>query len=183
MITPIVARWTDWSGDGLQHLALSVAEDGIAAAGTVIGSEAGTPFAAHYLIRCRPDWQVCSLTVEVIGGPALRLNSREGGRWHDERDRPRPELDGIIDVDLSVTPFTNTLPIRRLGLAAGQSCEIRALYVDFPGLLVSVDAQRYTCLEPMRRYRYEAVDGSFEREIEVDEHGLVTTYPGLFRRI
>jgi hypothetical protein len=38
-------------------------------------------------------------------------------------------------------------------------------------------------VEPGRRYRYEAVDGSFARELEVDARGLVVTYPGLFRRV
>jgi uncharacterized protein len=52
-----------------------------------------------------------------------------------------------------------------------------------PELSVEIDHQRYTCLEPGRRYRYEALDGSFTREIEMDEGGLVVTYPGLFRRI
>jgi len=48
---------------------------------------------------------------------------------------------------------------------------------------VTIDPQRYTCLEPMRRYRYESLDSDFTREIEVDLDGLVVVYPGLFRRI
>ena len=44
--------------------------------------------------------------------------------------------------------------------------------------------QRYTKLDPAgRRYRYESVDSDFTRDIEVDEHALVVTYPGLFRRL
>ena len=85
-------------------------------------------------------------------------------------------------MDLPITPFTNTLPIRRLALAAGASAEIDVVYVRAPALSVEVDRQRYTCLEPMRRYRYEAVDGSFTAEIEVDSRGLVVMYPELFRR-
>ena len=48
---------------------------------------------------------------------------------------------------------------------------------------VTTDRQRYTCLEPDRRYRYESLDRDFTREIEVDDDGLVVTYPGLFRRV
>jgi len=50
-------------------------------------------------------------------------------------------------------------------------------------LTVTIDPQRYTCLEPMRRYRYESLDSDFTREIEVDLDGLVVVYPGLFKRI
>jgi hypothetical protein len=47
---------------------------------------------------------------------------------------------------------------------------------------ITTDRQRYTCLEAGRRYRYESVDTDFTRDIEIDDHGLVVTYPGLFRR-
>ena len=94
-----------------------------------------------------------------------------------------PKLRGAIDVDISATPFTNTLPIRRLSMRLGQSEEILAVYVQVPSLAVSTDRQRYTCLEAGKRYRYESVDSDFTRDIEVDEHGLVVNYPGLFRRV
>jgi hypothetical protein len=87
-----------------------------------------------------------------------------------------------VDVDLPITPFTNTLPIRRLGLRAGEHAEIPVVYVHSPALTLEVDRQIYTCLAPLHRYHYAAADGSFSREIEVDARGLVLTYPGLFRR-
>jgi hypothetical protein len=74
-------------------------------------------------------------------------------------------------------------PSARLALGRGQSETIRVVYVRLPELAVSVDRQRYTCLEPGRRYRYESVDSDFARDIEVDDDGLVVTYPGLFRRV
>ena len=52
-----------------------------------------------------------------------------------------------------------------------------------PGLTLTTDRQRYTCLEPGKLYRYESIDSAFTRDIEIDDHGLVVTYPGLFRRV
>ena len=52
-----------------------------------------------------------------------------------------------------------------------------------PALTLTTDPQRYTCLEPLKRYRYESIDSDFMREIEVDRRGIVVTYPGLFRRL
>lgn len=86
-------------------------------------------------------------------------------------------------MDLAVTPFTNTLPIRRLGLRAGESADILAAYVSPPDMSVTASRQRYTCLEPGRLYRYRSLDGDFARDIEVDRDGLVVDYPDLFRRI
>jgi uncharacterized protein len=177
-----VARWEDWTGLGLQHVVLTERPDSIIADAVCVVAEEGA-FAARYRIRCDAAWRCRELDVEIVGDDRiLRLRGDGHGHWTDDAGAPLPSLAGAMDVDLPITPFTNTLPIRRLALAAGASAEIAVIYVRAPELTVEVDHQRYTCLTPLRRYRYEAVDGTFTREIEVDERGLVLDYPGLFRR-
>jgi len=105
------------------------------------------------------------------------------GNWVDGLATALPQLRGAIDIDISITPFMNTLPIRRLSLQTGQTEEILAVYIQLPSLTIATDRQRYTCLEGGRRYRYESVDSDFTRDIEVDDQGLVVTYPGLFQRV
>jgi hypothetical protein len=112
----------------------------------------------------------------------IELYCDGGGSWSDDSGA-RDEFRGAIDVDISATPFTNTLPIRRLKLGTMQSADINTVYINLPELRVTTDAQRYTCLDPGRLYRYESLGGDFVRDIEVDSDGLVVTYPGLFRRI
>lgn len=89
----------------------------------------------------------------------------------------RPDLAGCIDIDLSITPATNTLPIRRLGLAVGASAEVTAAWVRFPALIVAPLRQRYTRLAP-DRYRYESLESGFTTELTVDDQGLIAHYPG-----
>jgi hypothetical protein len=93
------------------------------------------------------------------------------------------KFDGCIDIDLSFTCFTNTLPVRRTVFTKGEAREFSMLWMPSDTLDPFVDGQRYTCLEPGKRFHYAATDGAFEATIEFDEHGLVTDYPGLFRRI
>jgi hypothetical protein len=177
-------RWRDWSGEGLEHLFLREAPDGITAESVILGPPGVATFAARYRILCDARWRVRRLEVSLVGRDReLTLSSDGAGLWTDRSGASRPDLAGATDVDLSATPFTNTLPIRRLGLGSGQSGTIRVVYVRLPDLTVEIDRQRYTCLEPGRRYRYESVDSDFTREIEVDDDGLVVTYPGLFRRV
>ena len=57
------------------------------------------------------------------------------------------------------------------------------LYVPFDTLAPRRDRQRYTCLEPGRRFRYEGLRTGFTAEIGIDDDGLVVDYPGLFRLI
>jgi hypothetical protein len=122
--------------------------------------------------------------VGLVGAErGLDLSSDGAGRWTDRSGTPLPDLAGAIDVDLTATPFTNTLPIRRLGLRSGQAETITVVYVEVPALTVVASRQRYTCLEPGRRYRFESLDSGFTRDIEVDDDGLVLTYPDLFRRV
>jgi hypothetical protein len=89
-------------------------------------------------------------------------------------------------VDIAVTPFTNTLPIRRLGLAATESAELSVAYFKRTELQAWPDPQRYTCLEKSDEgglYRYLSLDGGFTADLPVDGDGLVVDYPGLFKRI
>ncbi len=96
-----------------------------------------------------------------------------------------PGLKGCVDVDISATPTTNTLPIRRLGLRRGESAELVVAYVHVPQLRVGRERQRYGCLEASANggiYRFEALPSGFAADIPVDADGLVVDYPGLFRQ-
>jgi hypothetical protein len=176
----LTARWQDWSGQGVEHLVLTEGPDGATADAVLVAPA----FAARYRLACDRGWRTRSLEVAVVGDDrVVRLAGDGAGGWTEATGAARPDLAGAIDVDLTATPFTNTLPIRRLGLRAGQAAEIRVVYVELPELTVRVDRQRYTCLEPGHRYRFDGLSSDFSREIEVDPRGLVVTYPGLFRRI
>jgi hypothetical protein len=179
-----IARWRDWPGKGIEHLVLREGPEDIVAEAVILGATDHEVFAARYRIVCGKSWRVRKVEIDQIGdGDAVELASDGAGNWVDGSASPLPQLASAIDIDISVTPFTNTLPIRRLGLQVGQSADILTVYIQLPGLTVATDRQRYTCLEPNRRYRYESLDSDFTRDIEVDDHGLVVTYPGLFRRV
>jgi uncharacterized protein len=186
MSKEIIARWQDWSGKGLEHLVLDEDPDEIVAEAAIIGTVDDELFGARYRILCDGAWQVTDVEVSQIGNERwIQLSHDGAGNWIDSSQNQNPieELRGATDVDISVTPFTNTIPIRRLKLNRGEAKEILVVYVQLPGLKLSTDRQRYTCLEPNKLYRYESLDSEFTRDIEVDADGLVVTYPGLFRRV
>ncbi len=177
-----IVRWKDWSGKGLEHLVLTQAANRIVAESVVIGFAEEKAFALRYRIVADRSWRVRELEAEVMGGRSLKITGDGRGRWTDQSGRVLPKLAGAIDVDISATPFTNTLPIRRLKMSTGEVQEIVAVYIQVPGLTVIADRQRYTHLDT-KHYRYESVDSDFTRKVEVDKAGLVVTYPGLFRRL
>ncbi len=182
MSNSTIARWQSWDGLGLEHLLLREEPNGIVAESLLIG-DGDSGIALSYCIDCDPAWRVRRLTLRLLGEERMiDMISDGAGHWGDASGTPLPELRGAIDVDISATPFTNTLPIRRLMLSEGESAVITVAYVSVPSLTVTAERQRYTCLKPLARYRYESLSSGFTRDVEVDEKGLVTLYPDLFRR-
>ena len=122
------------------------------------------------------------MNLELVGTKEkIKLESDGHGNWSNDSGIIT-KLHGAIDIDISATPFTNTLPIRRLKLRKKQSAEILVVYLTIPELSIDIDQQRYTCLSK-NTYLFEQTNRNFAREIEVDKNGLVVTYPGLFKRL
>lgn len=134
----------------------------------------------RYAIDTDASW--ATRTVRVATDTSSLVLFADGhGNWTEGDGRLLDRLAGAIDVDISATPLTNTLPIWRLGLGIGESADIVTALITLPELTVNADPQRYTRLDE-RSYRYESLDSAFARDITVDDAGFVVDYPGLFRR-
>ena len=140
-----------------------------------------------YAVRRDRHWHTRGAMVEQDDGSGRRrllLRADGRGRWFAGR-RELHWAQGLLDVDLGVTPSTNTLPIRRLRLSVGEAAELTAVWVRFPSLEVRPLAQRYTRLGPST-YRYQSlVDGEvrFSARLSVDPDGAVRRYARLFQRL
>jgi hypothetical protein len=105
----------------------------------------------------------------------------DSGDWWRDGER-MPDLEGLVDIDLAISPSTNTLPIRRLTLDVGGEASTDAVWVQFPSLSLGQLAQRYTRTAD-RRYRYESDGGSFVADLDVDAQGLVVRYGDVWERV
>lgn len=85
-------------------------------------------------------------------------------------------------IDISLTPFTNTLPINYLNISENNSQKIDVLYIDVLKHQIRPVQQQYT-RTAVNKYLYENIESDFKAEISVDEMGLVTSYPELFEKI
>src|SRR5262249_15860727 len=104
--------------------------------GQVVVVEDGMPFAVSYVVECDGAGATARALVQVQRSGVrddLTLTRGPAGDWTGN-GRSLPELHGIVDVDLSVTPSTNTPPLRRLALGAGQAAEVTAAWVRLPSL-------------------------------------------------
>ena len=180
-----VVLWRRADEPSLEYCVLEGRPDGWLLQGTVVLALAGRPAHAAYAIACDAGWRTRTVHValEMEGLPSrvlsLRVNAERG--WWDG-DQELVAVRGCSDIDLSITPSTNTLPLRREPMVIGASIEPRAAWVRFPELTVEPLPQRYMRVEE-QRYRYESLESGFAAELTVDALGLVRRYGDLWHRV
>jgi hypothetical protein len=173
--------WRRLDLPGTDHASLARDGDGWRLAGVAAFIQSGRSCSLEYSISCDASWRTSGCTVRGRASDeavVFELTRDDTGCW-SRNGRALPLVDGCDDVDLGFTPATNTLPIRRLGLALGGRAAVRAAWVRFPGFNVEVLEQQYTRLA-VDRYLYESAGGTFRRELTVDKRGFVLEYPGFW---
>ena len=122
--------WSQWNEPGLGHLHLAHRGDEILADGIILGVENGAAFRLRYEVRCDSQWRARQVKVNLLDdAQGISLTANGEGRWFDKFGKPMFRHDGCLDVDITATPFTNTLPIRRLALKPGEASELAVAYI------------------------------------------------------
>lgn len=168
----------------MEYCNVEITDTDIRIDGTIVGYGEDTPFSVTYDIITDRLWQVTSLemAVEKSGETSWISLQREPGEHWTQSGHARPEWEDCIDIDISLTPLTNTLPIRRLSQELNERQQIEVLYINiFKGEIKPVK-QWYTRLAE-NKYLFEGVAKDFKAEIIVDDEGLVKDYEGLFIRL
>lgn len=135
-----------------------------------------------YRVTCDAEWRTASarvtgwfdatdVAVEVAVDRA-RVWTFNGRRCSD--------VEGCEDIDLSFSPATNLLPVRRARLAINERVTVRAAWLRFPGLTLEPLDQMYERIAESR-YRYESANGAFVATLETNAVGFVTRYSGLWQ--
>jgi hypothetical protein len=172
--------WERISAVGLEYAEIEL--DPLRLEGDVILVENGEPYAVSYGIACDDAGMTLNAFIHMTHAGGQRecmLTRHSDGEW-TMNGNSMPLLNGIADVDLSITPSTNTPPIRRLRLAIGQAAQVTAAWVRFPELDVVPLRQSYR-RSSGNSYEYEAPELGFATQLECDDEGIVRTYHGLWR--
>ena len=179
--------WRRIDCPGTEHFRLRSSATGGRLEGTVVVAEDGIPMSLRYEIVVSPEWETRSVRASLASGGfdrELELVADDQQRWSADGEEI-PAVAGLFDCDLSLTPATNLLAVRRerlLDLPIGEPREVTSTFVLFPQVTIEPLYQRYTRIAE-RRFDYVNLDGSFETEIEVDDLGLVVYYPPFWERV
>ncbi|MGG1661105.1 putative glycolipid-binding domain-containing protein [Brevibacillus sp. NRS-1366] len=177
--------WRPSTGIGYEHLKVTEEKYQIQVDSIVVGSlNDNRIFRIKYDIVLDKSWVTREVKICYLGeNQCLCLSSDGNGIWKDEKGQVIPELSGCMDIDISCTPFTNTLPIKRLSYDPLQQHEIKVVYISAADLNYKQVNQKYTLLESGNDssvFRYQS--GDFLENINVDSNGIVSVYPNLFYR-
>jgi len=175
--------WTGREYYSLENCLVNTTDEGTVINSLIVGKYKETIYRVEYEIYTNKDWQVVSFALSGMHNDQTlhwKLESDGNGHWTKE-GRPADEFKGCIDIDIPLTPFTNSLPINRLKLKQGSAQQIRVLYLDVLEQRISVVRQQYMRLSDTE-YHYENIPNDFEATITVDASGFVVDYPQLFVR-
>ena len=175
--------WTGREYHSLENCLVNLSDGGVEVTSTIIGTYKKKIYKVEYLIKANRNWETLLLEIysrHSDNTQSIRLESDGKGNWMSDRKNAE-ELKGCVDVDISLTPFTNTLPIKRLQFGQNNAKEVQVVYCDLLEGQIRPVKQKYTCLSKTK-YHYQNVPNDFEATIVVDESGFVVDYPSLFVR-
>jgi len=175
--------WTGREYYSLENCLVNTLDTGSEINSTIIGRYDGKIYRVEYQIKVNPNWETVLLDVKTQHSDLrdhLILESDGKGNWILNRKKA-DQFKDCIDIDIPLTPFTNTLPVNRLNMDTNDLRQIKVIYVDLLERQIKPLHQKYTRLSDTD-YLYENVPNDFEAKIEVDELGFVVDYPALFIR-
>jgi uncharacterized protein len=186
---PVSAAWRHVDArEGFEVVFPSVEGDEPRFDGHTTAVEAEQAWAVSYSIALDAGWRSRSARVvsrSAMGTRELELTRDGAGGWL-VNGAPAPHAEGLDDIDLEASSFTNAFPVRRLALALGESAEAPALYVRAPDLRVERLEQSYRRIEDdgvRSRYDYRSPQFEFEAVLAYDQYGFIRDYPGIAARV
>jgi uncharacterized protein len=176
-------RGTDPETQGFEYFTLQQNPDPVLE-GTIVTFLEGQPTRIIYRLECTPDWKTRQVFVQQDRGDERQsrtLYADGNGTWRDDNG-VLSIGQGLVDIDLAVSPATNTLHLRRTGLAVGETREVEVLWMQFPDLSLDRLPQTYKRTDATH-IDYEAPTQAYADILEVDADMLVIKYGSLWQRL
>lgn len=159
----------------------------IKAAGRIIGGQCADhpAFSASYDLVTDENGVTrrLSLRTSLASGERQVSISRDAeGYWmvEDGTSPKRSTFGGALDVDVVLSPFFNTLPIRRFGLHTGsEDIQVPVVYVYLPDLSVQEASLTYSSGSD----GIHVLSPVSSSSVTIDTDGFVLDYQGLAERI
>ncbi len=162
--------WQGFYYRTMEFVSVEAVGTGYLIKGSIAGETNSKPLDMRYQIKTDTCWATQQVSVWIDSDPIYTLAISKSN------------LGECTDVDISMSPFTNTLTINREKLPIGASAENTVRYIDIENRQHKPVRQRYTRVDA-DWYRYENLESGFVSMVRVDADGIVIHYPGIWERI
>lgn len=175
------AHWRALDGEGEDKCTLSQTDHGWVLLGHARFRDESGFAALDYILRCDRGWQTQSADIAgVHEGREIRIQLEcDKGHWLMNGEA-QPQVGQAWDLDLSFTPATNLMPLRRLAEQSAPSLTTRAAWLLYPGTRLEPLDQTYSAGGTLAHVLYQAEQTGSSFHLDVDSSGFVTLYPGLW---
>lgn len=174
--------WKGITYQSLEYFNLKESNENYIVESRIIGSYKEQIYNVKYNLTIDNNWKIQEFNIESeVNSVKNKLTGKKLQNNWKINNVINPDFKDFIFIDISLTPFTNTLPINHLQIPEGNSQEIKVIYIDVLNNIIKPVPQLYTRIS-MDQYRYENLTSDFKADILVDKNGLVVNYPGLFEK-
>lgn len=175
--------WQGIAFQSLEYFSLKENDKGSIVESRIIGYYESKMYTVDYQLIIDINWNIQEFIIKSeVNTVKNELTGRKLQDGWEINNVINPDFKEIPFIDISLTPFTNTLPINNLTLAENDAQKIQVIYIDVLNNLIKPVTQQYTRIAP-HTYHYDNLQTDFEADILVDDNGLVVNYPGLFEKI
>ncbi|MFT3716313.1 MAG: putative glycolipid-binding domain-containing protein [Gordonia sp. (in: high G+C Gram-positive bacteria)] len=179
--------WRGADADRLEQVRINISGARVRAYGRIISAATDDheAFSVSYELVTTDDGITRRLSTRMLragGETQLDISRDMDGRWMVQTPDTAVHSDfgGAETIDIELSPFLKTVPIRRFGLPAGKpSVEIPVVHLSLPGGEVGQVDTTYTFGDGT----VDIVSPLRTSSVTVDADGLVLDYPGVASRI
>ena len=188
---PAILTWRSHDVRRIESTRIHLSGNRIKAVGRIVAarSENSPAFSASYDLVTDDSGATKRLSLNVSLAERdrqLSIARDEENMWlvSGHEGESRDDYGGALDVDVTLSPFFNALPIRRLGLHhKAASVTVPVLYVNLPDLTVAAESTSYISAGPESGEAIKLFSPVTETTVIVDADGFILDYPGLAERI
>lgn len=130
-------------------------------------------------VRINPDWSVNQF--QILKNKAIILSGEKSDTFWFINQEPLITDESIDFIDISMTPFTNTLPINFMKESSSQKKTFPMLFLDVKKEQANICHQTYSFHTDF--ILYENMETNYSNQLTVDKNGIVVDYPNAFKRI
>ncbi|REC72029.1 hypothetical protein DRF60_20405 [Chryseobacterium elymi] len=178
-----IILWKGLANQSLEYFKIEKKDGSLTVNSKIIGIQEDIVFAVTYHLLINDSWFINEFTIitEINSTITSYTGKKRNNTW-EINNMLEPEFTNVNYIDISLSPFTNSLPINNLMFKEHRPRNIDVIYIDILRGHIKRVKQRYTKLDTFS-FSYENIDSDFKAILTVDNNGFVEKYPGLFEKI